>query len=417
MQLHARLSAMADESTDLLIAGGGPAGMMAGLLFARAGVKTLVLEKHGDFLRDFRGDTVHPSTMEILDQLGLLERFLARPHNRVAEARLRLAGREWMVGDLSHLATPAPFIAMMPQWEFLDFLRDEAAAFPGFYLEMSCPVASFIEEGGAVRGVRLADGRELRAPLTIAADGRASIVRTMLPVEDIGAPMDVFWFRIAKPKETQGGLRGNVERGRLLVMIDRGDYWQCAFLIPKGAAEAYQARGIEAIREEVAAAAPELDLGELDEISDLHLLSVKVDRLTCWHRAGLLAIGDAAHAMSPIGGIGINLAIQDAVAAANFLAAPLARGDDVDPLLGQVQRRRLFPTRMIQAGQKAAQDRIIGRLLRPGAPISKAPLIVRLLDRFPRLRRIPGRIIGLGIRRERVRSPDAGLSRPSPPRG
>jgi 2-polyprenyl-6-methoxyphenol hydroxylase-like FAD-dependent oxidoreductase len=355
--------------------------------------------------------------MEILDQLGLLERFLARPHNRVAEARLRLAGREWMVGDLSHLDTPAPFIAMMPQWDFLDFLRGEAAAFAGFHLEMSCPVASFIEEGGAVRGVRLADGRELRAPLTIAADGRASIVRTMLPLEDIGAPMDVFWFRIAKPKDTQGGLRGNVERGRLLVMIDRGDYWQCAFLIPKGAAEAYQARGIEAIREEVAAAAPELDLDELDEISDLHLLSVKVDRLTCWHRAGLLAIGDAAHAMSPIGGIGINLAIQDAVAAANVLAAPLARGDDVDPLLGRVQRRRLFPTRLIQAGQKAAQDRIIGRLLQPGAPIRKAPLIVRLLDRFPRLRRIPGRIIGLGVRREHVRSPDAGLSRPSPPRG
>jgi len=406
---------MADETTDLLIAGGGPAGMMAGLLFARAGVKTLVLEKHGDFLRDFRGDTVHPSTMEILDELGLLERFLARPHNRVVEARLRLAGREWTIGDLSHLDTPAPFIAMMPQWEFLDFLRGEAAAFPDFHLEMRCPVESFLEEGGAVRGVRLADGRELRAPLTVAADGRASIVRTILPVEDLGAPMDVFWFRIAKPKDQQGGLRGNVERGRLLVLIDRGDYWQCAFLIPKGAAEAYQTRGIEAIREEVAAAAPELDLGELDEITDLHLLSVKVDRLTRWHRAGLLAIGDAAHAMSPIGGIGINLAIQDAVAAANLLAAPLAQGDNVDPLLDRVQRRRLFPTRMIQAGQKVAQDRIIGRLLQPGAPIRKAPLIIRLLDRFPLLRRIPGRIIGLGVRREKVRSPDAGLRRVAPP--
>jgi 2-polyprenyl-6-methoxyphenol hydroxylase-like FAD-dependent oxidoreductase len=340
---------------DLIIVGGGPAGMMAGLLFARAGVDTLVLEKHEDFLRDFRGDTVHPSTMEILGELGLLERFLQRPHNRVAEAQLRLAGREWTIGDLSHLRTLAPFIAMMPQWDFLSFLREAASAYPGFRLEMRTPVSGFVEERGRVAGVRLEDGRELRGRLTLAADGRASIVRQLLPVEDLGAPMDVFWFRIAKPKDQPGGLRGNVERGRLLVMIDRGDYWQCAFLIPKGAAEAWQARGIEAIREEVAAAAPELDLAELDEITDLHLLSVKLDRLTRWHRPGLLAIGDAAHAMSPIGGIGINLAIQDAVAAANILAAPLARGDDVDPLLDRVQRRRLFPTRIIHRPAASAR--------------------------------------------------------------
>ncbi|MFL6742390.1 MAG: FAD-dependent monooxygenase, partial [Sphingomicrobium sp.] len=244
--------------------------------------------------------------------------------------------------------------------------------------------------------------------LTIAADGRSSISRALLPLEDLGAPMDVFWFRIAKSGADKAGLRGNVERGRLLVMIDRGDYWQCAFLIPKGAAEAYQARGIEAIRAEVAAAAPaDLDLAELDEITDLHLLTVKLDRLTCWQRPGLLAIGDAAHAMSPIGGIGINLAVQDAVAAANFIAGPLSRGDAVDPLLHKVQERRLFPTRVIQAAQKAAQDNVIGRLLQTGAPITKAPLIVWLLDRFPLLRRIPGRLIGLGIRRERVRSPAA----------
>jgi 2-polyprenyl-6-methoxyphenol hydroxylase-like FAD-dependent oxidoreductase len=230
----------------------------------------------------------------------------------------------------------------------------------------------------------------------------------MLPLEDLGAPMDVFWFRIAKPPQEKGGLRGNVERGRLLVMIDRGDYWQCAFLIPKGAAESYQKQGIEAIREEVAAAAPAgLDLAELDDITDLHLLTVKLDRLTQWWRPGLLAIGDAAHAMSPIGGIGINLAVQDAVAAANILAAPLARGDDVDPLLRRVQERRMFPTRVIQGGQRAAQDRVIGRLLQGQEPIRQAPLIVRLLDRFPVLRRIPGRLIGLGVRRERVRSPYA----------
>lgn len=399
---------MGQENPDLLVVGGGPAGMMAGLLFARAGVKTLVLEKHGDFLRDFRGDTVHPSTMEILDELGMLARFLQRPHDRVDNARIRIAGREWEIGDLSHLHAPAPFIAMMPQWEFLDFLREEARAYPAFALEMNAPVAGFLEDEGRITGVRLGDGRELRAPLTIAADGRGSIVRSMLPLEDLGAPMDVFWFRVAKQRDTGGSLRGNVERGRLLVMIDRGDYWQCAFLIPKGAAEIYRAKGIDAIREEVAAAAPPgLDLAELDEISDLHLLTVALDRLTCWHRPGLLAIGDAAHAMSPIGGIGINLAIQDAVAAANILAGPLARGENVDPLLPRIQKRRLFPTRVIQGFQKLAQDRIIGRLLTSTAPITKAPLIVRLFDRFPLLRRIPGRFLGLGVRREHVRSPDA----------
>ena len=399
---------------DLIIVGGGPAGVMAGLLFARAGCKVRVLEKHKDFFRDFRGDTVHPSTMEILDQLGMLERFLKRPHNRVYRAQLRIAGRDWTIGDLSHLNTPAPFIAMMPQWDFLDFLRQEAKAFPGFRLEMEKPVKAFVEEDGRVAGVKLENGTTLRARLVIAADGRASIARSLLPLEDLGAPMDVFWFRIAKKVEEQGGLRGNVESGRLLVMIDRGDYWQCAFLIPKGAAEAYQARGIDAIREEVAAAAPPgLDLSELDEISDLHLLTVKLDRMVRWHKPGLLAIGDAAHAMSPIGGIGINLAIQDAVAAANCLAGPLCRGEGVDELLFQVEKRRGWPTRVIQAGQKAAQDRLIGRILRARRPITRAPRIVRLLDRFPLLRRIPGRIIGLGVRRERVRSPCS----PSPPRG
>ena len=380
--------------------------MMAGLLFARAGCQVRVVEKHADFFRDFRSDTVHPSTMEILDQLGMLKRFLARPHDKVERAELRIAGREWTIGDLTHLDTPAPFIAMMPQWDFLDFLRREAAAFPTFALELSEPVTGFIEEAGRVVGVRLQSGRELRSRLTIAADGRSSIARGILPLEDLGAPMDVFWFRVGKKEKGTGALRGNVERGRLLVMIDRRDYWQCAFLIPKGAAEQYQAKGIDAIRAEVAAAAPpELDLAELDEISDLHLLTVKLDRLTEWFRPGLLAIGDAAHAMSPIGGIGINLAIQDAVAAANALAAPLARGEDVDPLLHRVQDRRMLPTRIIQGGQKAAQDRIIGRLLQGGEPIRQAPLLVRLLDRFPLLRRIPGRIIGLGFRRERVRSP------------
>lgn len=393
---------------DLLVVGGGPAGVMTGLLFARAGCRVTVLEKHADFFRDFRGDTVHPSTMEILDQLGLLERFLQRPHHRLDRAELRIAGRDWLIGDLSHLDTPAPFIAMMPQWDFLDFLRDEAAVYPGFALEMGATVEGFIEEAGRVAGVRLANGEERRAGLVIAADGRASIVRQsgMLPLVELGAPIDVFWFRLAKP--TGGSaLRGSAERGRLLVMIDRGDYWQCAFVIPKGKAEELKAGGIEPIRAAVADAAPDIDVSELRSVNDLKLLSVALDRLTCWHRPGLLAIGDAAHAMSPIGGIGINLAVQDAVAAANVLAAPLAAGQPVDHLLGQVQDRRMPPTRLVQAAQKGAQERIIGRLLQPGPPLADAPWLIKLLNRAPLLRRIPGRVIGLGVRRERVRSPDA----------
>jgi 2-polyprenyl-6-methoxyphenol hydroxylase-like FAD-dependent oxidoreductase len=394
-----------NEGLDLIIVGGGPAGMMAGLLFARAGCRVKVLEKHADFFRDFRGDTVHPSTMEILDQLGMLQRFLKRPHNKVTSAEVHVAGRDWSIGDLSHLHTPAPFIAFMPQWEFLDFLRDEAKAFPGFSLQMEAPVEGFIEEKGRVVGVRPKDGRELRATLTIAADGRDSLVRQqhILSLEVLGAPMDVLWFRVPK-SAGYGGVRASADRGVMVVLLDRGDYWQCALVIPKGKAEELEAGGIEPIRKAVHTAAPDLDLSGLD-LDDLKLLSVALDRLTCWHKPGLLAIGDAAHAMSPIGGVGINLAIQDAVAAANALAGPLARGEDIDPLLHKVQDRRLLPTRIIQEAQKIAQDRVIGRLLEPGEPIRKAPLAIRLLDRFSILRRIPGRLIGLGVRRESVESP------------
>lgn len=386
--------------------------MMVGLLLARAGVSTLVLEKHGDFLRDFRGDTVHPSTMEILDQLGMLDRFLERPHSRLTRANLTIAGQNLTFGELGHLNTPAPFIAMMPQWDFLDFLKTEAAEFPEFSIEMVSEVAGLIDHGGRITGVKLANGREILArKLIIMADGRKSLVRgqCLLPLTVLGAPMDVFWFRL--PKRGQGGeaLRGVVAAGSMMVMIDRNDYWQCAYIFPKGMADALRTEGIEAMRARIERLAP--DLGSLDtlltDMSQFFLLSVALDRLDRWDRPGLLAIGDAAHAMSPIGGIGINLAIQDAVAAANILAAPLRRSSNADDLLFRVERRRRLPTRVIQAGQKLAQDRIIGAIFKPGAQIDRPPWVLRLLNRFPLLRRIPGRIVGLGVRRERVESPRA----------
>ncbi len=397
---------------DVVIIGGGPAGMMAGLLFARAGIETLVLEKHGDFLRDFRGDTVHPSTMEILDQLGMLGRFLERPHNRIDQATGRVAGQKVSIGDLRFLKTPAPFIAMMPQWDFLDFLRDEAAAFPGFALRMEAEVSGVTEEQGRACGVTLASGETIRArKLVMFADGRSSLVRTqgLLPLHDLGSPIDVFWFRLPRRTDERDALRGVIDTGRILAMLGRGDYWQCAFVIPKGEAGQFRERGIAAFRAEVERLVPEIvPLGDaLASLDDLHLLAVRLDRLERWHRPGLLAIGDAAHAMSPVGGIGINLAIQDAVAAANILAGPIAQGQESDPLLSRVQKRRMWPTRVIQAGQRFLQDNVIGNVLSMREPLRGLPLPVRLLNRFPRLRRIPGRIIGLGIRRERVSSPAA----------
>lgn len=348
--------------------------------------------------------------MEILDQLGMLGRFLERPHDRLEQAELTIAGRDYVVGDLRHLKTAAPFIAMMPQWDFLDFLKTEAAAFPGFNLRMLADVGGLVETGGRVTGVRLADGETVAADkLVIAADGRKSIVRSqnLLPLTELGAPMDVFWFAIAKADQGHSRLRGHFDAGRILVMIDRGSYWQCAFLLPKGKAALVRERGLAVFIADVEAAAPDLAplADKLTSFDQLSLLSVALDRLDRWHRPGLLAIGDAAHAMSPIGGVGINLAIQDAVATANILAEPLAARRHVDDLLGKVAARRLFPTRMVQRGQKLVQDRVIGALLAPGATLARAPLPVRLFNRFPLLRRIPGRMIGLGIRREKLTAP------------
>jgi 2-polyprenyl-6-methoxyphenol hydroxylase-like FAD-dependent oxidoreductase len=400
---------------DLVIAGGGPAGLMAGLLFARAGCRVAVLEKHADFFRDFRGDTVHPSTLELLRELGLLDAFLERPHDEVQTLTARVADERVTIADTSHLPVESKFIALMPQWDFLDFLAQEARHYPGFALNMEAEAVGLLLEGSRVAGVRLKDGEEVRARLTVAADGRSSILREIagLPKKDLGAPIDVLWFRLSKHKTATNETGATFGAGTLVVQIDRGDYWQCAYVVPKGAADAIRAKGIDAFRGDVAKAAPELApvLATLEDWDQVKLLTVSLDRLTRWWRPGLLAIGDAAHAMSPVGGVGINLAIQDAVAAANILAEPLAAREDVDVLLAKVQKRRAFPTAVIQRAQKAVHDRVLAPLVLRRAVLDRVPFVLRLFERFPLLRRIPARLVGLGIRREHIRSPDAGLRR------
>ena len=394
---------------DVCIIGGGPAGMVAGLLFARAGLKTIVLEKHKDFLRDFRGDTVHPSTLRIFSELGLLGELLQRPHQKVERLGARIAGRDMQIVDLTHLNVPAPYIALMPQWDFLDFVADAARRYPEFGLRQSCEGTELIEEGGRVLGVRTADGEEIRARLIVAADGRDSRHRDGLPATQIGAPMDVFWFRISKIAQPENDTMGVFDTGILFVLIDRGDYYQCAFVFPKGGADKIRSEGLDAFRQRVRAIGPEtatVDDG-VRSWEDVKLLTVTVDRLEKWDRPGLLVIGDAAHAMSPIGGVGINLAVQDAVAAANILAAPMAAGDDPDPLLHKVHDRRIRAVKLTQGMQKMVQDTIIAPLLSNSEPLDGPPLAAKLLDRIPLLRRIPAQIIGMGFRPEHVRSPEA----------
>ena len=400
--------------TRCCIAGGGPAGMMLGLLLARAGVPVLVLEKHEDFLRDFRGDTVHPSTLEVIHELGVLEEFLKRPHSELRELRGMIGNEPVTIADFSHLPVKCPFIAMVPQWDFLNFLVDQGRRYPTFQLVMRAEVFDLIERDGRITGVRAQtpDGPiDAHADLVIGADGRSSIVRSLarLPIEDIGAPIDVLWMRLSKRATDAGASLGNIRNGHVFVMLDRGDYWQCAYVIPKDGYEALRRVGLEAFRAEIVGVVPFLAdrVAEITSWDHVKLLTVRIDRLKQWHRPGLLCIGDAAHAMSPVGGVGINLAIQDAVAAANILYRPLRQGAPSAAYLEAVQRRRELPTRITQRMQVVMQNRVIFRTLTSGAPTS-LPWPARLLRDYPILRRIPARLVGMGFRPEHVRSPEVG---------
>ncbi|HEY3104252.1 MAG TPA: FAD-dependent oxidoreductase [Pyrinomonadaceae bacterium] len=401
--------------TRCCIAGGGPAGMMLGFLLARAGVDVVVLEKHADFLRDFRGDTVHPSTLEVMHELGLLEEFLKLPHQEVRELGGQIGEEFVKLADFSHLPTKCKFIALVPQWDFLDFLGEHARRYPTFKLIMQAQVVDLLELEGCVVGVKAEtpDGDfEVRADLIVGADGRGSIVREKagLAVQKFGAPMDVLWFRLSrKPADGEQTL-GRIVKGKMMVMLNRGDYWQCGYLIRKGEFENIKQRGIDAFRADVLSVAPFLRdrVNELSDWEPIKLLTVRIDRLLKWHRPGLLCIGDAAHAMSPIGGVGINLAIQDAVAAANILAERLSRNTVSVADLQRVQFRRGFPTQMTQGLQVFLQNNVIRRVL--GNPDFRLPWPMKLFNRWPFLRRIPARLVGVGFRAEHVRSPENFLS-------
>ena len=389
--------------------------MMAGLLLARAGVETLVLEKHGDFLRDFRGDTVHPSTLELIHELGHLDALLKLPHQQVREIGGDVDGHRVTVADFSRLPTQCRFVALMPQWDFLDFLAGEARRYSTFRLLMNAEVMEVLRTGDRVTGlrVRTPDGElDVEAALTIGADGRTSIVRERagLIVETFGAPIDVLWMRLPRRETDRAETLGVIRSGRVLVMLNRGDCWQCGFVIPKGGAAALKERGLDMFREDITAMVPFLRdrVEDLRTWDDVKLLTVIVDRLRRWYANGLLCIGDAAHAMSPIGGVGINLAIQDAVATANLLYRPLLNGSVSMDDLAAVQRRRLFPTRMTQAAQVAIQRNVLAPVLNlaRGASIG-LPFPLRLLRDYPVLRRIPARMVGMGVRPEHVRTPNA----------
>ncbi len=400
-------------TTKCCIVGGGPAGMMAGFLLARAGVDVVVLEKHADFLRDFRGDTIHPSTLELMHELGLLDAFLRLPHRKVERLVGQIGNVRVTMADFTRLSTACKFLVFMPQWDFLDFLADRGRRYAGFHLVMNAEATDLIERDGRVVGVQAntkARAAEIRADLVIGADGRHSTIRERagLKVDDLGAPMDVLWMQLPHRPDDDTEPFGHFEAGRIFIMLNRGDYWQCAYVIAKGSADELMKRDIEDFRRAVLAMSPWLGerVNELKSWDDVKLLTVALDRLPQWYRPGLLCIGDAAHAMSPIGGVGINLAVQDAVAAANILAEPLRAGAVTLDHLARVQARRQWPTRVTQAIQRAIQNRVIGPVL-AGAAQPRPPLPVKLLNWFPALRGIPARLIGIGVRPEHIRTKEA----------
>jgi 2-polyprenyl-6-methoxyphenol hydroxylase-like FAD-dependent oxidoreductase len=387
--------------------------MMLGFLLARAGVSVIVIEKHADFLRDFRGDTVHPSTLEMMYELGLLDEFLKLPHSVVKQISLQIGKDRVIVGHFEHLPVHCKFIALMPQWDFLNFIADRGRRYQTFDLLMQTEAIDLIEENGRVAGVRAKSPEgelEIRAELIVGCDSRHSTIRTKagLKSDDYGAPMDVMWFRLShRPGDSEETV-GHIESGRMMVMLNRNDYWQCAYVIPKGTAEEVRSAGLDKFRQAIADMSPFVRdrLGEIESWDQVKLLTVAVDRLRRWFRPGLLCIGDAAHAMSPIGGVGINLAVQDAVAAANILAQPLRHGTMTIETLESVQRRREFPTRFTQRLQLVLQNNIIGPALEGRRP--EAPFFMKMLQ-WPLLRRIPGRLLALGIRPEHIRTPDITL--------
>jgi 2-polyprenyl-6-methoxyphenol hydroxylase-like FAD-dependent oxidoreductase len=399
-------------NTRCCIVGGGPAGMMLGFLLARAGIDVVVLEKHADFLRDFRGDTIHPSTLELMHELGLLTEFLKLPYQPVAQLSGMFGDLELTIADFRYLPTQCKFIAMMPQWDFLNFLAEQGRRYKPFRLMMSAEATDLILQGDTVAGVRatMPQGEvEIHAPLTIGSDGRQSLVREKagLEVEELGAPMDVLWFRLSRRPDDKVETGGRFLPGRIFVMLNRGEYWQCAYVIPKGSIDEVRSKGLAAFRDQIAKAVPAFTdrAPEIVDWDQVKLLTVAVDRMKRWHRKGLVCIGDAAHAMSPLGGVGVNLAVQDAVAAANILAEPLRQGAVGEDVLAKVQARREFPTRVTQRIQIVMQERVIRNVL-AGQGELKPPLFVKLLRAFPVLRRIPARILGLGVRPEHIRTPE-----------
>ncbi|RKH06236.1 FAD-dependent oxidoreductase [Corallococcus carmarthensis] len=409
---------MADPTltTQCCIAGGGPAGMLLGLLLARAGVEVKVLEKHADFLRDFRGDTLHPSTLELMHELGWLDELLALPHSELLDLRFQIGAHLLTVGDFRHLPTHARYLVLMPQWDLLDFIARKAALYPGFQLLRRTEVTDLVRDGkGQTVGVRARTPEgplEVRASLVVAADGRKSTLREQsgLKVKVLGAPMDVLWFRVSRRPEDLDPPLGRFVRGEFFLLINRRDQWQCGRVIRKGGIESVQARGLDAFRADFSKSMPFLAdrAGEVTSWDDVKLLTVRVDRLRTWYQPGLLCIGDAAHAMSPVGGVGINLAVQDAVATANLLAGPLLARNVTTRDLRRVQQRRELPTRLTQRAQVLIQNRVVERSLQGRAfNTGGLPLTLRLLQRIPALRRIPGRLIGLGVRPEHIHSPAA----------